>query len=288
MGILPVELYREIVEHVSSKRDLSVLSITSRILQAEAESFLYRSIHCTKHADTRVICDVIAQYPRIRPLIRSLTISSQIGVRSAPYGFWSAVSQALRSLPNLTMLSISDMVDTNDAWIFRGCTFALTELHCHFALDDAYISFLQTQKELRIWSWMYSHPDPWINAIEGIPSEPHFLPHLRILSTNSRDVALRLCATRELSSVSVGGFYIPYVCDEERVEFAQELTRNANSLASLQLTFPCHKSYLLATLDALAEYLPGLQSLGHLPVFTTQASSCLFFWFCLSPNMLKR
>lgn len=266
---LPPELYREILQHVPSKHDLCALSVTSRAFQAEAEFFIYQSIKSTRRLRTESICNLIIHCPRVRPLVHSLSISSEDYNRLGPLDYWRSVAQALENLPNLEVLRISDCMDKTNAWVFGRCTFQLTELDCDFDLDDAFISFLRGQRALKWLSWMYTHPG--INAIDALPQDPQFLPSLRECITNSPSFAVKLMSCHSLTHVWVSG---PCAYDQESwLAYIARFSDYTSALRSLRLNFPYNKRNLIPVLSALAKQAPELRSLGFLPSFTMQVGT---------------
>ena len=273
---VPTELYREIIQYVSSRRDLCNVSIASHALQSEAEYFIYRSIDSSRRSLTEYLCDLITSSPRLHMLVRTLNISNDgeqsNAVQSKEY--WERVSRLLRDLPNLEELKIHDnMVHGNtNAWVLSQCTFSLRKFDCDFAFDNTLLNFLQSQRKLRrlYWTESYSDDDS-AKALEEIDVlEPSVTPPIYELMTNSPRFALKFMPASTLTHVWICG-----PCGYESdswIRYMNEFVVCAHSLRSLRMNFPHGRRTLVTVLTMLADHAPELRSLGFVPHFEKQVS----------------
>lgn len=277
---VPTELYREIIQHVSSRRDLCNLSIASRILQAESEYFIYRSINTSRRFLTEYLCDLITSSPRLHTLVRSLNISNEgeqtNAVQSKEY--WERISRLLRDLPNLEELKIHDnMVHGNtNAWVLSQCTFSLQKFDCDFAFDSALLGFLQSQRNLQRLYWTESYSDDVsAKALDEIDVlDARVTPPIFELMTNSPRFVLKFMPASTLTHVWICG-----PCGYESdswIRYMDAFVVSAQSLRSLRMNFPHGRRTLVTVLTMLADHAPYLRSLGFVPHFEKQVSTSYF------------
>ncbi|KAH9930558.1 hypothetical protein B0H21DRAFT_106349 [Amylocystis lapponica] len=268
MPQLPSELYREILQHVTCGRDLCALSTVSRVLNNEAEHFLYHFVNSTNRVLTKSICELIIHCPRVRPHVRRLSMRNNDNLPHEPIGYWDTVAAALRTLQNLEALRVSDGLDNCNGWVLRGCTFSLRELDVDFMLDPPFLEFLNTQREILALGWTDGFPS--LSSTDVIPRNAGttLLPALRELTTNCPAIALAFLPGRALTHVWIGG---PCAHDDESwLAYMAAFGAAAGGLRSLRLNFPFNKRILVALLSRLAKDAPHLRSLGFLPYFNTQ------------------
>jgi hypothetical protein len=159
MRRLPPELYREIIEYLNQD-DILTLVLVSRTFQAEAERLLFGKIMIDSNPydpakrDVVKHCTRLIALPRIWPLVRWVYIR-RISKGRASLEVVSRVADLLEKLTNVTKLHVRD---PGNAWplcgkLFRGCSFRLRYLSCHFLLDKDFASFLDSQPSLYEFEW---------------------------------------------------------------------------------------------------------------------------------------
>ena len=273
---VPTELYREILQYVTSKRDLCNLSVTSRALQPEAEYFIYRSIESTRRPRTIYLCDLISSSPRLHTLVRSLSICNEGEEATAAQSkeYWDRVARLLRDLPNLEELKLHDnMANGNtNAWVLSHCTFSLHKFDCDFAFDEILLNFLRSQHNLRRLYWTESYSDDKSARALGEldVADAAAVPPISELMTNSPRFALKFMPAPTLTHVWVCG-----PCGYENdgwVRYVEEFCVSAKSLLSLRMNFPHGRRTLVTLLNAIADNAPELRSLGFVPYFDKQVS----------------
>ncbi|PCH42779.1 hypothetical protein WOLCODRAFT_102612 [Wolfiporia cocos MD-104 SS10] len=274
MSSLPTELLIEILQQITRKRDLAALCLASRRLQAEAESLLYHTLEATSRLESEVLCRRIIESPRIRPLVRSLTIASSGRDRdlTPPEAYWSTIAAALSHLPALDVLRISDIHRKDTAWVLADCRATLREFECDFALDGALVAFLARQPRMAAFQWMCTFPMV-ASGVDGLPcAQQGFLPALREFSTNLPSIALRVVPSHALTHLWISG---TLAAADERAAFAPDSGLFTQELRSLRLNFPYNKQTLISTLSVIAQTSPRIRSLGFLPYFTTQEAELI-------------
>lgn len=271
---VPTELYREILQHVSSRRDLCSLSVASRGLQAEAEHFIYRTVDSTRRPRTVYLCDLISSSPRLHTLVHVLSISNEGEEASVSESqdYWGRVARLLRDLPNLEELKLHDnmALGNTNAWVLQQCPFSLVKLDCDFAFDDNLLAFLRSQHTLKRLYWSESYSDDKseralgeLDTEDGPP-----MPPICELMTNSSRLALKFMPASTLTHVWVSG-----PCSYEStgwVHYMEEFSASARNLQSLRMNFPSGRRTLVTVLNALADNAPDLRSLGFVPPFDRQ------------------
>ncbi len=258
---VPTELYREILQYVSSNRDLCNLCIASRELQAEAEFFIYRSIQSTRRPHTEYLCDLITSSPRLHTLVRALSISNDDADTvnsSSSRDYWERIARLLHDLPNLEELKIHDNMATGNmnAWVLSRSTFSLQKLDTDFAFDGALLSFLRSQRDLRRLYWTETFSDDnsrkeleYLDVVQA-----QVAPAVNELMTNSPRFAARFMPCGNLSHVWICG---PCAHEAEGwLRYMEEFIVGARSLRSLRLNLPYGRRTLVSVLTALAEHAP--------------------------------
>ncbi|EMD32737.1 hypothetical protein CERSUDRAFT_118472 [Gelatoporia subvermispora B] len=267
MDRLPPELWREMLQHVTVRKDLYALSATCRALNPEAEFFLYKDVECTTRSSTREMCALFVDIPRTCPLVRSLKIIDEVGVRIPDAEeYWQCVAAALRILPRLETLKILNSSTQTPTWIFSNCSFSLNELHCDFTLDATSLSFLQAQRHLLFFRWANTRLAA--EEIESIPEEADFLPSLQKLEVGSPYAALRLMTGHQLTHVWVER--LREDTDEVWQQYTAIFGSSSTRLRSLRMIFPFGKRTVQSVLTALARDAPALRSLGFLSWYHLQ------------------
>lgn len=67
---LPFELYRPIIENITSTRDLRTLAVCSRITQPDAERLLHHTVQAYGLRAVAQRCVFLARYPRVARMVR--------------------------------------------------------------------------------------------------------------------------------------------------------------------------------------------------------------------------
>jgi hypothetical protein len=239
---LPPEVYLNIAQHVERRADLCVLCLVSQAFRTAAEHVLYRKLDMSEPSSTIMLCQVLAEQPRLSRLVTALAIyldeegqlegdnggnPQEQGPSSSPsHSYWTSISNALRNTASLRSLRVhlDGGIPINYAWILDGCGFQLHTFHCDLAWDVHLVSFLTTQRELS---------DLYIADFDGdVPEnvsisthslrQAHTLPRLSILD----------CTFTEAVGVLVPGRPVTHVktCfsssnrETRRVELALLLT----------------------------------------------------------------
>ncbi|KZT29560.1 hypothetical protein NEOLEDRAFT_1166994 [Neolentinus lepideus HHB14362 ss-1] len=268
---LPIEIYQEIIGHITSKSDLLSLSLISRAVQALAEIYIYRTIESRRRSRTEAFCQLVVRRPRIGPFVRSLTIANDERHTSYPARvpqFWDTIARALRRMPQLEVLRVHDGFMNPNARILERCTFSLRELSCDFAFNDDFVAFLDTQPRLTSIDWADNDNSArarnYFTNFSVKSPFPGSLPELRMLHTDSVGMAMTLVPGRPVTHL--------WVSNEAKAaveEFITAMGSSTGPLLSLRMGFPFHKALIVQYLLALGEYAPGIRSLGFLRPFTS-------------------
>ncbi len=264
---LPTELYREIFQHIST-RDLCVLSRTSRILQEDAEFFIYQHIESCRRPETAHLCTLVTNCTRFHPLVRTLHLSNRDGPTAGPAEYWEGVAELLGCLTHLEELRIYDSLENANAWVLNSCIARLSKIGCDFLMDANLACFLQSQVSLRCIDWTNSAAEPNSGDVGVLISEKsQFAPSTTLVSTNSAPFALRLLeSSSSLTHLWIYGHCAPP--DEEGGwPLFLEQFMNIGNLRSLRLNLPHRRSDLVRILGHISKYALNLRSLGFLPWF---------------------
>jgi hypothetical protein len=140
---LPVELYRQIIQYITSNHDICSLARVSRAFQIEAERVLYHSLHLRHHIKTLWRCESLASQPRLALYVRKLSIILD------QYTPLEPIARALSACHNLQHLALrgapwSDYSKVLDAVISTD----IRELTCHARGEAAVVRFLERQPNL--------------------------------------------------------------------------------------------------------------------------------------------
>ena len=141
---LPVELYRPIFQHLTSRSDLYKLLFTSRLLLHDVEQCLYRVIVVTDIESSLSLFDRIgaADQARVAAYVRELTLPDV-----SPY--WILVHLALKAMVHLRILTVNgDLSDTRgNICLISDCSFQLRSLTA-YGFEPRYESVLKQQTQL--------------------------------------------------------------------------------------------------------------------------------------------
>ncbi|TCD63438.1 hypothetical protein EIP91_005409 [Steccherinum ochraceum] len=280
--LLPDDLYREIVQHVSSHHDLYMLSLTCRLLRTEAEYFLYRHVESSQWPRTEDLCQLLINCTRLHPLVRSLSITNE-GLKLVPSSeYWDFISRLLELLPNLHALKIYNGLSmaNNNAWVLDHCIAPLRRLEVDFEFDPHFMEFLKGQPTLEQVHWIDSSRHDITNdlvhslhslSLSTPPSD--FLPAVTELMTNNSQFALQLVNSGSITHLWVRGH--PPHEDDGGMRYISQFNGKAASLRSLRLNFPRRRGSCVAMLKELSKNAPRLRSIGFIPYFDANATDML-------------
>jgi hypothetical protein len=142
MPSIPVDILREILEHVS-RADLATLCRVNRICCSFSRDVLYRNITIRdSHVRDSRVCDSRVT----RTLAQSTDLAKR--VRSF-YSHSSHPTQELSvALKNMSSLRHLDLLQVHDTTILDGCTFQLVSFGCPFSYSEPLRKFLTSQPSL--------------------------------------------------------------------------------------------------------------------------------------------
>jgi hypothetical protein len=140
---LPVELYRQIVQYVTSQRDLCALARVSRAFQLEAERVLYHSLQLRHHIKTLWRCESLATQPRLAAYVRRLSIIID------QYTPLDSIARALASCQNLRHLALRGAPWSDYSKVLDSVgSMEIREFTCHARGEAGVVRFLERQKYL--------------------------------------------------------------------------------------------------------------------------------------------
>lgn len=273
---LPAELYREIFQHIS-KPDLCVLSRSSRVLQADAEFFIYQHIESNRRPETAQFCSLITKTTRFHSLVRTLHISNGDDPTIGSVEYWSGISALLGCLAHLEDLRIYDSLENPNAWVLASCRARLSKIGCDFLMDQYLASFFQSQANICRIDWTDSSRDTVAgNDIEKwAPEKSRLPPSATMLTTNSPRFALKMLGSSRLTHLWIYGPCAPPGEEEGWMHFIQNF-RDIGTLRSLRLSLPHRRRPLISVLAHLAKYALNLRSLGFVTWFDAKVRITFF------------
>ncbi|KAI0698104.1 hypothetical protein BC835DRAFT_1269369 [Cytidiella melzeri] len=149
---LPAEVCAQVVQYAHSS-DLPALGCTSKALQVLAETRLYQ--HVIMKDPTSIYRMSLALHARDfcrAPYVKRLWVYQDTRCSRGVWAeeLWIVIRNILAKLENLEIIYIFDENCTN-TWIFepRVLSFRLKEANLGFSWDETFVSFLETQTELR-------------------------------------------------------------------------------------------------------------------------------------------
>ncbi|KAG6850204.1 hypothetical protein H0H93_016383 [Arthromyces matolae] len=166
MPSFPPELYRNIIEWVTDRRDLCSLSITSRLCSVEAQRVLYSVVDLAQNTRAPVLwADTILQQPQKALIVRALTLRFDLSFLIVPDLLLTAlksIAQALKALRRLEKLVIVGhplaMMHPIHTWILDGCPPGLRIFHNSVFPAWAVIPFLSRHPQIREWKQTGMYP----------------------------------------------------------------------------------------------------------------------------------
>jgi hypothetical protein len=141
MPSIPIDVLREILEHVDKKNDLATLCRVNKIVCSCSQDVLYREI---EYEDALVI-ETLAQSTDLARRVRSFQ----------HYDTFPELATALRNLSSLRSLDLSGIGDEYTIHILDGCTFKLDSFETIFPNSESLQKFLNSQPSLTsltIWA----------------------------------------------------------------------------------------------------------------------------------------
>ena len=154
---LPPELYRPIIIHLHQDRpSLLAVSLASRILNAEGQRALYRTIDISHDAQTThtLFLETILSQDRLALLVEEYRQPKNI-LQSREDPLWDLLHRGLQAMANLKRLFLETPSDGRPSIdILRGCSFQLDLLQWYNASDlneeePEFLEFLASQPRLR-------------------------------------------------------------------------------------------------------------------------------------------
>ena len=178
---IPPELYRPIVLYLHQDRpSLLAVSLASRILNAEGQRVLFRTMDISRDAQTThtLFLTTILSQERLASLVEEYHQPNDI-LRSREDPLWDLLRRGLQAMVNLKRLFLEAPSNGRPSVeILRGCTFQLDLLQWYNANElneeePEFLEFLASQPRLRSLSVRMR------NALTPIP--PSTCPTLEIL-----------------------------------------------------------------------------------------------------------
>jgi hypothetical protein len=161
MPSIPIDVLREILEHVDEKKDLATLCRVNKIVCSCSQDILYREI---ANGDCDAI-DTLAESTDLARRVRSFQ----------HYYDFSGLDIALRNMSSLRSLDL----ESKDKSILEGCTFKLDSFETNFPNSESLQKFLNSQPgitNLTIWGFYEPLPPfderclPNLTRINVVPS----------------------------------------------------------------------------------------------------------------------
>ncbi|KAF8636239.1 hypothetical protein AX17_003724 [Amanita inopinata Kibby_2008] len=218
---LSMEAYSMIVKYVSHHSDLATLCRVSKSFQNVAERALYNTLCMESVKQTTLICDTLANQPRLSQLAEALTIylleqqddeeqhgdgdsntadpgivlaaasSSRTDVSKVS---WELVARALQNMENLLHLNILLRANCpmSTAWILKDCNFQLESFHCDLDWGEHLVDFLNSQTRLKdLYILDYN--------VETRSLKADALPHLSKLECTYSEAAAAISTGRPIT-----------------------------------------------------------------------------------------
>ena len=142
MPSIPVDVLREILEHVHLQSELATLCRVNKIFCSCSQDVLYRYIYGHEQV--------------IPTLAQSTDLARRVRVFTASAGEYPDLAMALR---NMSSLRILEFWYFYDASILDGCTFKLDSFTCNTPYSESLQNFLNNQPSLtHINLYAYERP----------------------------------------------------------------------------------------------------------------------------------
>jgi hypothetical protein len=226
---LPLELFRSVIEDISSNRDLCSLARVSHFIQREAEARIYRRIEAYGIKDITHICRRILASPRRGPYVFALALQEYRDCKHVLFAYWGLISRVLALMPNLRDLTTYLGIRSCATVFKEQHTFQLTSFKSHFLFDESLVRFFESQPQLRRLTIYHSVYTPEKNIALPLPS--HILPHLIALDASSfiTKLSLTIVNGRPVTYLSLNHF----PKSEQSIEV---LSRSAPTMKALYIS----------------------------------------------------
>lgn len=178
LASLPAEVCAQIV-HCAGAGDLPALARVSKTLHTLAETRLYHDVTMREPQFVYRICiALLARGSHRTQYVKRLCLyqdSRFVPRGPMPENLWILVRDVLSKLDNLEWIYLCDDAYTN-TWIFdiSPIRFQLREAHLTFLWDDSFVSFLETQIQIRALTLIAPEEDETARRV----LTPGSLPHL--------------------------------------------------------------------------------------------------------------
>lgn len=241
-------------------RDLRALNLVSKAFQKGAEPRLYRTLHFRDPRRAILACRSIVNNPRLGPHVHCFGFQQDDRLRNVPVNlgrdFWGLIQGALVTMSNLEILHLLDASFSN-SWLldFPTTPFLLKHLDIRFSWDKHIVSFIDSQKELRILHAYDPGDEPIISSIL-----PESAPDLRVFD-GSMTVGLQFVTRpNKLARVQL---FVDGMGDTplDQLSRFRHMSKTLRTLNFMEV--PAHLS--LPILRIVAEAYPNLEHLGVFP-----------------------
>jgi hypothetical protein len=204
MSLLPIELYRPIIEEVS-RNDLFSFLRVSPPFRLEAERHIYRKLSLGPADDVVLRCHFLILNPRI--LVHSQTLDIRLEAwkkgTSKRHPYHRLLAAVLEQAINLKSLTIRGTPGRYIEWrgagqLFKACAFKLHTLRCHYPMEAEFAMFLDKQTDLKEFQW-------WSFATASVKLQVDALPRLSILRVQGGEnigIASQLISGSSLTHLS--------------------------------------------------------------------------------------
>jgi len=225
-------------------------------------------------------CRTIILQSRYGPFVRLFWFNQESRRQSQnlPQSFWKALQDALNRMPNLEVLHLSDNTFSN-SWVLspERFSFQLSEAKLRFAWDDYTVSFLQSQRKLRVLQITDQMDD-----VVRLQIQPSTLPLLQVFDGNLLiGIQFLACPLTHLQLVvDIDG---PQVLELlPKLALVHKTLRGLNILA-----LPDDVS--VRALNIIARSCPLLHHVGllHLPIVSVRRSCGLLEDLLISSHSAK-
>src|ERR1700733_7416951 len=131
MPSIPVDVLREILEHVRYKADLATLCKVNKIFCTCSQDVLYRRI-----------------FLGLEDVIQTLAKSTDLARRVRSFHTSGERPELATALRNMSSLRSLVLVNIDDISILEGCTFKLESFSCEFPYSESLQQFLISQPSI--------------------------------------------------------------------------------------------------------------------------------------------
>jgi hypothetical protein len=153
MPSIPVDVLREILEHVDENDDLATLCRVNKIFCSCSQDVLYRNIY---YGD--------------EPVVRTLAQSTDLAIRVRWFTTACDSPELAMALRNMSSLRLLELWDYGDVSVLDGCTFKLDTFTCSSYYSEPLQQFLNSQPSI-------THV-VFFKGFESMPLDERCLPNL--------------------------------------------------------------------------------------------------------------